>query len=213
MKKLSLFLILCAAMHTNAATPITTYYVSGHWTMAGSPYKIYNDVLVISSQSLVIDPGVSVVFQGSYKLEVDGILYAKGTASLPITFTVNDTTGFSTDTLTAAGGWHGIQFTAYTGTDTSTLQYCNIAYTKFGGGDDGAVPEINTLFFDRNLKLLNCNISNNKTVPHTNVQLIYQSGNSKVELSNCNLYISPGGRLISTTASCTRTAAWAPVLL
>src|SRR5438874_2256408 len=96
-------LILCS-IDTSASTNITTANVSGHWTLAGSPYVIYNNITVQSTASLVIDPGVQVIFNGSYFVEVYGILRAAGTSSQHISFTVSDTTGWTTDTATGTGG-------------------------------------------------------------------------------------------------------------
>src|SRR5690606_21790140 len=41
---------------------------SAHWTLSGSPYKIMGNVIVADNDTLVIDPGVVVEFQGKYKL-------------------------------------------------------------------------------------------------------------------------------------------------
>ncbi len=161
MKKILPFLLLISGFIANASTSITTPTVSGHWTLAGSPYLVFNDIQVANTGSLVVDPGVSIIFQGSYRLFVYGILHASGTASQPINFTVNDTTGFSTDTITTAGGWHGIQFDNFggTGADSSILNYCNITYTKFDSAD--GLSFFGTIGSHRSLAVHNCNIYNN----------------------------------------------------
>src|ERR1035441_6757608 len=59
MKKVScILLLLCCAVFVNASTSITTPNVSGHWTLAGSPYEVFNNITVNAGQSLIIDPGV-----------------------------------------------------------------------------------------------------------------------------------------------------------
>ncbi len=200
MKKLSCFLLLCFAIHANAATSITTPSVSGHWTLAGSPYNIYNDIQVDGTQSLTIDPGVNVIFYGSYRMIVNGILQAVGTASLPVNFMVADTTGFTTDNYSAAGGWHGIQFLAYGGavTDISTLQYCNISFTKFDSADYFTSPELHSLFIQRSLTINNCSFFNNRTNSQYSVDLFAISTNSgqTAELGTCNFYSNFSGAAV-----------------
>ena len=192
MKKLFFLLSVCSSLNANAATAISSPAVSGHWTLAGSPYNVYNDIQIASSQSLIIDAGVSIVMQGPYRILVYGSLQAAGTSALPINFQVADTTGFTTDNATAAGGWHGLQFFPYggAGTDNSSMQYCNITNTKFLPADLSIVPEVHTLLIQRSLKVSNCNIHNNRTTPTAHVDLfsIYSSTGQVAELAGCSVY-------------------------
>ena len=164
MKNLLILIFLCSAFYSSASTDITTSSVSGHWTLSGSPYLVHNDISIAGTSSLIIDPGVSVLFQGPYNLYVSGILYAAGTELQPITFNVSDTSGWW-NSSTSNGGWHGITFQPFTGTgaDTSLLQYCNISYTKFDSADAMSSPMMTTLYVQRSLTLNNCNFSNNKS--------------------------------------------------
>ena len=58
-----------------------------HWTEAMSPIVITGDIIVASSGiPLVIDPGVTVYFDGDYSISVRGTLVARGTEAKPITF-------------------------------------------------------------------------------------------------------------------------------
>src|ERR1700733_3169316 len=114
MKKTLTLILLCFAFTTKASTNISTSAVSGHWTLAGSPYLVFNDISIDGGQSLTIDPGVSVIFQGSYTINVYGALIAAGTGSQPIRFNVDDTSGWWDNTV-ATGGWHGIQFQPFGG--------------------------------------------------------------------------------------------------
>jgi Secretion system C-terminal sorting domain len=155
MKKISYLLALvCWALAANGSTSITTSTVSGHWTMAGSPYLVYNTITVSTGQALTIDPGVSVIFQGVYELDVIGILSAKGTSGSPINFDIQDTTGWSAGYLTGShtGGWLGISFSpcSSTMTDTSALICCNFQHMKLG-----------SVGLFRNLHVSHCNFYNN----------------------------------------------------
>ena len=83
----------------SASTAIPGGDVSGTWTMDGSPYLIGGDITVPADQTLIIEPGVEVIFESWYKLTVNGTLLAEGTAGSPILFTGTHPTA----------GWLGIR--------------------------------------------------------------------------------------------------------
>jgi parallel beta-helix repeat protein len=104
-----------------AQTTISAGNVSGTWTFAGSPYLIQGAIMIPNDSSLIIEPGVTVNFQGSYKLYVQGRVLAIGAVADSITFTAADTTI----------GWLGIQFdNTPTTNDTSKFFYCKLQYSK-----------------------------------------------------------------------------------
>ncbi len=122
-----------------ADTNIPSGNVSGIWEIEGSPYNIFGDIIIQEEDSLIVEPGVEVIFQGYYSFLIEGCLSAVGVESDLITFTVIDTTGFS-NTNTTDGSWNGFTFdnedaTAVTQT---ILSYCDISYAKkIGGYPDG----------------------------------------------------------------------------
>ena len=127
-KKLLITIFTCLVFGSSfASTNITTASVSGTWDIAGSPYLIFNNIRVDSATTLVIEPGVSVIFQGAYGIDVAGTLCAKGTAVKPIYFHAQDTTGWSIDTV-ETGGWRGVHFLSYNSpiADSSSFEYCHV---------------------------------------------------------------------------------------
>jgi hypothetical protein len=88
------------------------------------------DISIPNDSTLIIDPGVTVEFQGHYAMYVQGRLLAEGTVADTILFTVNDTTGFYNPDTTL-GGWYGIKITDTPETnDTSKIVYCKLQYGK-----------------------------------------------------------------------------------
>lgn len=132
MKPFYFFLFSFIAFSAFSQTIISAGNVQGNWTSVNSPYIIQGDITVPLGQSLIINPDVQIVFQGLYKLVVDGILDAEGTINQPIVFRVQDTTGWHNDSL-PIGGWHGILFNSTSLNDSSTLKFCYIQDTKWGG--------------------------------------------------------------------------------
>lgn len=120
-------LLLCSIFVfqlTFSQTSVPGGIVNGTWNLAGSPYNIQGSIQIVNGDSLIIQPGVTVNFQGTYKLLVLGKLIAIGTATDTITFTAaNSTTG-----------WRGIRFDNTPSTnDTSRIMYCKVQYGNATG--------------------------------------------------------------------------------
>lgn len=131
--KILLLTALLASGFANAQTTVPGGWVSGNWTLSGSPYTVQGPLTVTGGQTLTIEAGVEVRFAPESNIRVNGQLIAVGTASQPIVFHATDTTGWSNDAITT-GGWNGIHFHAYagTGSDQSQLDYCVIKDVKYG---------------------------------------------------------------------------------
>lgn len=148
-------LLFFATVTCQASTPVYGPYVISHWTLAGSPYLVYTDITIPNSGFLIIDPGVQVVFQGYYRIYAEGSLMARGTAAQPITFTVQDTTGWSNTAYgNTQGSWKGVQFPTHpypAWVDTSELRHCNFEHMKNSG-----------VFVGRNIQpITNCSFKHN----------------------------------------------------
>lgn len=104
--------------------------VTGTWTLQNSPYLVTGHITVPANQSLTIEPGVEVIFQGHYKFNVstNATLTAVGTEQDSILFTASNPTT----------GWWGIRFSY--ANSLSQIKYCLIEYgyantpDNFGGG-------------------------------------------------------------------------------
>jgi len=124
MKKTLFFAILALSINAIAQTNVPGGNVSGTWTVAGSPYIIQGSIQILSDSTLTIEPGVTVNFQGTYKMYVQGRVIAIGAATDTIIFTSADTTN----------GWRGIRFdNTPTANDTSRFFYCKFQYGKATG--------------------------------------------------------------------------------
>jgi hypothetical protein len=162
MKKTSI-LIICLALFfssaTSAQTSIPGGAVSGTWVKANSPYKILGDITVPVGQTLEIEPGVVVEFQGHYSLSIKGNVRAIGTVGDTVVFTINDTTGFH-NIENGSGGWNGIKIDNSDETmwesDTTLFRYCKFQYSK--SVKTGDEPGGGAIFVQNFLKVLirNC---------------------------------------------------------
>jgi predicted outer membrane repeat protein len=184
MKKIiTIALFLCFSSLAHAATNITTPTVSGHWTLAGSPYNIFNNVAVATGQSLIIDPGVEVVFQGFFSLKVNGAIISSGTSALPIVYRANDTSGWN-DRYSVSGGWAGV---VCEHSDSLRFEYCDVLNMKFAQDSGYGFSVINS-----NINIKNCNFYNNSIQsPLLGGILIWSLVHfegSAVNISSCKFY-------------------------
>lgn len=120
------------------------------WRLADSPHCVICDVTVPAESTLIIEPGVEVLFTGHYKLNVSGRLKAVGTEQDSIVFTIHP------ENIDSA--WWGIRLNdAVSG---CTLQYCRIEHGEASGsGYDGYGGGISCINSDPTV--LNCNLRKN----------------------------------------------------
>lgn len=89
-------------------------------TLAAGTYFVKYDIWVEHGDTLFIQPGTTIKFDGSYSFVIHGKLFANGTAASPITFT-------SAKTTPARGDWKNIYFNG-TATSNSELKFVNVEY-------------------------------------------------------------------------------------
>ncbi|MCP4709828.1 MAG: hypothetical protein GY869_14490, partial [Planctomycetes bacterium] len=159
-----IFIIVVAAMTCFsaivAATSITVSGdVSGVWDV--DSVLVEAAITIPDGETLTIEPGTYVEFQGHYKLNVQGRLLAVGTEQDSIVFTVADTTGF-TNPEVDDGGWHSLRFISTpANNDSSLVKYCRIEYGKaHGEGFDKTGGGILVSNFDK-LHISHCLIQHN----------------------------------------------------
>ena len=121
MKKIFILIIALAAITGVFAQTEVTGDQSGVWSADYAPYYVVGEILVPPGQTLTIEAGVTVNFQGYYKFKVQGNLQVLGTET--------DSVFFTTDNQ--ATGWGGIRFDAANG--ISNLLFCRIEYGKTSG--------------------------------------------------------------------------------
>jgi len=142
MRKVSilfLFIIFAFTLTLDAQTNVAGD-VSGVWELVDSPFIVTGDISITGTNSLEIEPGVEVKFDGFYQFVVYGILHAVGTESEPIIFTSNMPTP-------SPGDWYNIELA-----DSSIIQYSII---EFAGQPE---PELNRFAIKLNG---DCEILNN----------------------------------------------------
>ncbi|MDX9906546.1 MAG: right-handed parallel beta-helix repeat-containing protein, partial [Bacteroidales bacterium] len=122
--------------------------VYGTWHASQSPFHVQGDIVIEFDSTLIIEPGVEVYFDDSYKLTVNGRLDATGTETDSILFTATDPTV----------GWQGIEFyQTNAGLGVSNLQYCILTHGKKNSGSGGAIY----VYQSDNVLINHCRIENN----------------------------------------------------
>ncbi len=159
--------LLLFSLNSFADTHIASGNVSGTWTLANSPYIIDGHITIQTTDSLIIEPGVEVIFSGHYKFNIGGRLLAIGTVTDSITFTSSDTSGYFNNTHT---GWHSLGFISNNtnGQDSSKLIYCIIEFGKAGTGPTAADSMGGGIYceYSSDLLIKNSSIQNNYAYYH-----------------------------------------------
>jgi len=197
MKHFILFIIFLSASILFSETIIQPGNVSGIWTAADSPYLIEGEITVPDEESLTIEPGVLVEFQGHYRFHVQGRLLAVGSNENIITFTINDTTNFH-DLNLQEGAWQGIRFNNTPATnDSSKIIFCKIEFGKANGFDPPCSGNGGGIYVENfsKLRIQNSLISNNKALLGGGIAFDESNGViiSNTIISNNESYIDGGG--------------------
>ena len=140
------------------------------WATENSPYVVIDDVVVMETASLIIEPGVTVKFCKETSLIVDGALIAKGNETHKIIFTSNSN-------LPSPGDWDSIKFRFKSKDNKSMINWSIIEYGTSAIIAESSSPKIYNSVIEKNIvgvhvkytkewdfgtpKLQNCTILNN----------------------------------------------------
>ena len=123
---------------------------SGTWALSNSPYQVTGDITIPSGQTLTVEAGVQVIFQGYYRIYVDGKIIANGNENNEIIFTpANQNTG-----------WAGIRLDGTS--DISEFHYCTFEYGKTSAS--GGYPDMHggaVVIKEADAQFYNCIFSHN----------------------------------------------------
>jgi len=130
-------------IYQSASTLVGGYITTNTtWTLAGSPYIVVADVIVVPNVFLAIEPGVVVKFAAGKNLVIDGGLIAQGNSAHKITFTSNVTAPIR-------GNWGSIRIRE--GGQISNVSYWVVEYAQRGLYPEGT----RTLFIQNTLLRFN----------------------------------------------------------
>ena len=116
----------------SASAIIVSGNVSGNWSN-NNTYIVNGDIFIPQNQTLIIEPGTEIRFNGYFSLIVNGTLKAIGTENNRITFTSNNTNPGHND-------WNQIRFTYLSA--SSEINHCIIEYGHLPDFDATGLIEI-----------------------------------------------------------------------
>ncbi|MDR7210429.1 right-handed parallel beta-helix repeat-containing protein [Flavobacterium piscis] len=140
--------------------------VSGSWTK-GNTYRVTGNITVPSGQTLTIEEGVEIKFDGYYSLTVNGKLLANGSPNNYIKFTSNKTSPTNKD-------WNQILIYSNEG---SKMDYCIIEYGKMQNDNSESFLDIRGNF----------NLSNS-IIRYSDATGIGIQGSGKADINNNKIY-------------------------
>jgi hypothetical protein len=186
-KQVIFFIVSFLPLFLCAQTTVPGGNVNGTWAVSGSPYEVIGDITVPNGDTLIIEPGVQVVFQDEFSFTIAGRLEAIGTETDSIRFTVQDTTGYSSGSYT---GWNGLR--PYYAADSSNLKYCIVEFSKSYG-----------IYCEESiLELHNCIVRYNYTGVYVVAGSNSEINNSKIERNRGDgIYINYYSSLVATNVS------------
>ncbi|MCU0360056.1 MAG: right-handed parallel beta-helix repeat-containing protein [Bacteroidia bacterium] len=187
---LQLYLSLVLQSQTNISGNL-----SGTLTLANSPYLVQGHLMIQPNNTLVIQPGVVLEFQNHFKLNVQGVLRAKGTASDSIIFKMNPSQ--------ASLGWWGIRFEMTPSSqDSSILEYCKISGGRAtGSGDDRNGGGLFIKGFSK-VRMSHCSLFDNRAENGAGIELMYTTAILDRNDISFNINHGPNGSICGAGIHC-----------
>jgi hypothetical protein len=114
------------------------------------PYLVTSDIYVPSGKTVIIKPGVVILFRNFTELHVEGRLIAEGTSERPIVFTSEFDRTWNPGSALLANpyDWNGISI--HESGIGSSLAFCRIQYTVYGVNSLTRYIKINQVIFRNN---------------------------------------------------------------
>lgn len=169
------------------------------------PLMIRGDLVVESSATLTIEPGVILKFESTCDLYIKGALIASGEPNQQIIFTSLKDDSYGGDTngdgasAGSKGDWGGIQFYDAVIDQSSILEYCKIRYAGSGGYGNNDSPLVLTGLANPTIK--NCILQENT---RNGINLLAQEYSSDFYLDIISLpYMVRGDLVVNSPAKMT----------
>ena len=194
------------AIYAATIVPGTTLLSNTIWTKANSPYLLTGDLTVDSGVSLIIDPGVTVLFlansdstsSGNYnqdsELIINGNLVARGTSTERITFA-------SSSASPAAGDWGEIRLNGM----GVNFEYVDIKHANRGinaqNQADGDTLRIANSRFTLNNNALYHNTQSTGAQVVVRDNTFTNTTNTVIESNSGRTYYDPQWQVIDNTAT------------
>ena len=180
--KLSTFFILVLILLSSNlfAGNISGVLVSGtHDTLkvVDSPFTATGNISVLAGDTLTIEPGVVINFNGGVNFTLDGTLIATGTSSDSIRFT-------SSNASPNLGDWNGILFSS---TGGGTLKYLVVEYASTGISVSNSDLSIRNSSFRSNNNGIDCL---NASSPLIDSNQFQSNGNTAIRCNDASPTIS-----------------------
>lgn len=158
-------------------------YNNTKWKKENSPYLITGDVAIFPDVTLTIEPGVKIMFNGSYYFEIRGILMAIGTTTDSIVFSSNRAVPQKKD-------WIGTKLSNVKNAK-ACFEYCEFSYADIAN-------EVECCWDADEIYFHNCKFHSN------NVAMMGYYGN-KIYVNNCEFInntigILDGDKIISNSS-------------
>ena len=167
--------------------------IKGRLSKESSPYVIVDDVFIEEGDSLIIEPGVEIRFDGFHAFYVEGLLTAVGTENDSIIFTRHQNNDESRG--------RGIRF--FSADDGCELSYCRIEYgtaQMSGFGSSSTFQGGGVYVSNSNPEISHCTITNNIASGYRGSGLVVVGSTKSPTITHC-LFENNLGRAISCNNS------------
>lgn len=171
--------------------------VSGVWRNDVGNIPVIGNITLAAGDTLIVESGVSVFFQGNYSFIINGTLIADGTEEEPIIFRSN---------RVGAGQWLGIKFTSRNSSG-SRMGFCQVLYANKGVEcESSAAPLVHHSLIsstasygidldDSNARIEDCTIT---TTGNSGIRI---AGNSIPTILNCDISDCTGNGIASGSSA------------